>query len=86
MVINRGAKNYRVYELTSGIDEDVTLLMLPVKYRGKYYLASFLRPPYSIICQTGMAQGNIKTSVLKRMVRIGSFHYTCEVRVWRWGE
>lgn len=86
MVINTGAKKYRVYELTSGIDEDVTLLMLPVKYRGKYYLASFLRPPYSIICQTGMAQGNIKTSVLKRMVRIGSFHYTCEVFVWRWGE
>jgi hypothetical protein len=86
LVINKGSKNYRVYRITSTIDEDVAFMMLPVKYRGKYYVATFYRPPSVTICQTGMASGNIKTSVLKRMVKIGSFHYVFEIRVWRWAE
>ncbi|MGB9717756.1 MAG: hypothetical protein ACPL4E_04875 [Thermoproteota archaeon] len=86
MIINRGSKNYRVYRITSTIDEDVAFIMTPVKYMGKYYVATFYRPPSITICQTGMASGNIKTSVLKRMVRIGSFHYVFTVRVWRWAE
>lgn len=86
MVVNRGAKDYRVYRVSNTIDEDVAFIMMPVKYLGKYYVVNFLRPPSTTICQIGMAGGNIKTSVLRRMVRIGSFHYVFEVRVWRWGE
>jgi hypothetical protein len=86
MVVNRGAKDYRVYRVSNTIDEDVAFIMMPVKYLGRYYVVNFRRPPSTIICQIGMAGGNIKTSVLRRMVRIGSFHYVFEVRVWRWGE
>ncbi|MEM2050265.1 MAG: hypothetical protein QXP19_00660 [Thermoproteota archaeon] len=86
MVINRGAKDYRVYRVSNTIDENVAFIMMPVKYLGRYYVVNFRRPPSIVICQIGAASGNIKTSVLRRMVRIGSFHYVFEVRVWRWGE
>ncbi|MEM2940146.1 MAG: hypothetical protein QW304_01125 [Thermoproteota archaeon] len=85
-IINHGHYNIRVYELASVVDDDVSLIMVPVKYRGGYYLANFFREPSNVICQKGAASGNIKTSVLRRMVRVGSFHYIVEVRVWRWGE
>ena len=86
MVINKGAKKYRVYELSNAVDDDVSLIILPVKYLGNYTAILFFRNPYDLTCQVGLASGNIKTSVLRRMVKIGSFHYMFEVRVWRWGE
>jgi len=86
MVINSGSKNHRVYRVTSTVDTNVAFMMMPVKYRGRYYVITFSRPPSTVICQTGRASGNIKTSVLRRIVRIGSFHYVFELRVWRWGE
>ncbi|MBO3754449.1 MAG: hypothetical protein FGF53_06210, partial [Candidatus Brockarchaeota archaeon] len=86
MVVNRGAKDYRVYRVSNTIDEDVAFIMMPVKYLGRYYVVNFRRPTSTTICQIGLASGNIKTSVLRRMVKIGSFHYVFEVRVWRWGE
>ncbi|MBO3842340.1 MAG: hypothetical protein FGF48_07995, partial [Candidatus Brockarchaeota archaeon] len=86
MVVNRGAKDYRVYRVSNTIDEDVAFIMMPVKYLGRYYVVNFRRPTSTTICQIGSASGNIKTSVLRRMVKIGSFHYVFEVRVWRWGE
>jgi hypothetical protein len=85
-IINHGHYNIRVYELSSVVDDDVVLIMMPAKYTGQYYLVSFFREPSNVICQKGAASGNIKTSVLRRMVRVGSFHYFVEVRVWRWGE
>jgi len=85
-IINNGHFNIRVYELTNVVDDDVSLILMPVKYRGNYLLTCFFRAPSNVLCQKGAASGNIKTSVLKRMARIGSFHYIVEVRVWRWGE
>ncbi|MEM2981068.1 MAG: hypothetical protein QW385_06895 [Thermoproteota archaeon] len=87
-VINPGAKNHRVYKLSGKVDDDVSFMIMPVKQRGWPHakIVVFYRPPFTAICQRGWASGNIKTSVLKRMVRMGSFHYIFEVRVWRSGE
>ena len=87
-VINPGAKKHRVYKISGEVDDDVAFMIIPVKQRGwphAQMVVSF-RPPSDSIFQYGQASGNIKTSVLKRMVRMGSFHYIIEVRVWRWGE
>lgn len=86
MIINKGSKKYRVYELSNTVDDDVSLIILPAKYLGNYFTILFFRSPSDVTCQVGMASGNIKTSVLRRMVKVGSFHYTVEVRVWRWAE
>ncbi len=87
-VINRGAFNHRVFNVTGPIDDDVVFILLPVKKEGWPHarIVAFYRPPLDAGCQLGKVQGNIKTSVLRRMVKIGSFHYVFEVRVWRWGE
>ncbi|MGQ9479184.1 MAG: hypothetical protein ACUVQ0_04060 [Thermoproteota archaeon] len=86
-VINYGSKYYHVYDALSPIDDDVTYVILPVRYLGSsYYGVPVLRPPPELICRFGMATGNIKTSVLRRIVKIGSFHYVFELMVWRWGE
>jgi len=89
-IINHGNFRIRVYNLSSVVDDDVVLVMLPVSVptQGgrRWVLVNFFREPSNVICQKGAASGNIKTSVLKRMVRVGSFHYIVEVRVWRWGE
>ncbi|MEM2447166.1 MAG: hypothetical protein QW734_10990 [Candidatus Bathyarchaeia archaeon] len=85
-IINHGNYRIRVYELANVVDDDVSLILVSAKYTGKYRLFSFFREPSNVICQKGVASGNIKTSVLRRMVRVGSFHYIVEVRVWRWGE
>lgn len=88
-IINRGHYNIRVYELSSLVDDDVTLVMMPLSYVGpprEYALASFFREPSNVVCQKGAVAGNIKTSILRRIVRVGSFHYIAEVRVWRWSE
>ncbi len=85
MVINAGSKKYRVYELGQGVDEDVTFICVPVKYRGDYQAVIFMRPPVDVICQTGIP-GQIKTSVLRRLVRIGSWHYILELMTWRSAE
>jgi hypothetical protein len=86
MIINSGSKKYRVYRLPNAVDDDVSLIILPVKYLGSYTAVLFFRNPSDITCQVGYASGNIKTSVLRRMVKVGSFHYVFEVRVWRWAE
>ncbi|MEM2173319.1 MAG: hypothetical protein QXS51_03265 [Thermoproteota archaeon] len=90
-IINRGNFRIRVYSLSNIVDDDVVLIMLPVSVPTsgggrRWILVNFFREPSNVICQKGTASGNIKTSVLKRMVRVGSFHYIVEVRVWRWGE
>lgn len=85
-IINHGNYRIRVYELANVVDDDVSLIVVSAKYTGKYRLFSFFRTPSDVICQKGAASGNIKTSVLRRMVKVGSFHYIVEVRVWRWGE
>ncbi|MBO3799593.1 MAG: hypothetical protein FGF52_00835 [Candidatus Brockarchaeota archaeon] len=85
-ILNNGRFNIRVYELANVVDDDVSLILMPIKYRGSFLLACFFRAPSNVICQRGAVSGNIKTSVLERVVRIGSFHYIVEVRVWRWAE
>ncbi|MEM3648239.1 MAG: hypothetical protein QW506_03635 [Thermoproteota archaeon] len=90
VIINHGNFKIRVYGISNVVDDDVSLIMLPVsvpipQQGRKYVLVNFYRVP-NIICQKGAASGNIKTSVLRRIVKVGSFHYVFEVRVWRWGE
>ncbi|MEM3711942.1 MAG: hypothetical protein QXR97_00145 [Thermoproteota archaeon] len=90
-IINHGNFRIRVYNLSKIVDDNVVLIMLPVSVPTsgggrRWILVNFFREPSNVICQKGVASGNIKTSVLRRMVRIGSFHYIVEVRVWRWGE
>jgi hypothetical protein len=85
MVINAGAKKHRVYALGQDIDEDVSFIYLAVKYRGSYYTAVIMRPPPSVVYQAGVP-GGIKTSVLRRIVRIGPWHYVFTVAVWRGAE
>ncbi|MEM2087481.1 MAG: hypothetical protein QXF52_02250 [Thermoproteota archaeon] len=86
MVVNRGAKQHRVYKISAEIDDDVAFMIVPVKKEGENKMIILFRPPFDAVCQRGWASGNIKTGVLKRMIRMGSFHYIVEVRVWRWGE
>jgi hypothetical protein len=87
-VVNPGAKNHRVYKISGEVDDDVAFMVVPVKQRGWPHaqMVVLFRPPFDAVFQRGWASGNIKTSVLKRMVKMGSFHYIVEVRVWRWGE
>lgn len=85
-IINRGHYNFRVYELSSFVDDDVSLMILPAKYTGTYYAIPFYRAPSEVVCQQWTVAGNVKTSVLRRMVKVGSFHYIFELRVWRGGE
>jgi hypothetical protein len=85
MVINKGAKKYRVYALGQDIDEDVSFIYLAVKYQGSYYAVVVMRPPPFVVYQSGVP-GGIKTSVLSRIVRIGPWHYVFTVAVWREAE
>ncbi|MEM2821886.1 MAG: hypothetical protein QXM98_06485, partial [Thermoproteota archaeon] len=86
-VINPGAKKHRVYEITSVvIDDETTFIILPFKKEGEGKVIAIFRPPSDSSCQLGLASGNIKTSIVRRMVKMGSFHYIAEVMVWRWGE
>jgi len=86
LVINTGAKKHRVYKISVEIDDETTFIILPVKKEGKEKMIAVFRPPSDSSCQLGWAYGNIKTSIVRRMVKMGSFHYIVEIRVWRWGE
>jgi hypothetical protein len=85
MVINAGAKKHRVYALGQDIDEDVSFIYLPVKYQGNYYTVVIMRPPPLVAYQSGVP-GGMKTSVLRKLVRIGPWHYVFTIAVWRGAE
>jgi len=81
-IVNAGPQKYCVYSLGKNVDNDVTFVVLPVKYFGTPEFVVALRPPVNVISQTAIP-GQAKTTVLRRLVRIGSWYYDAEVIVWR---
>lgn len=82
MIVNAGSKKYRVYALGNDVDDDVSFIFVPVKYLGQYTAMTFMRPPINLGSQSA-TPGGVKTSVLRRLVRIGSWHYIVQITVWR---
>jgi hypothetical protein len=86
LVINIGAKSYRVYPLDHAVEDDVALLLVPAKYRGSYCNVVVFRVPYVMSFSTGTPGGGIKTVVLENLVKIGSYDYLFKLTMWRSGE
>ena len=85
ITVNAGSKKYCVYALGRSVDDDAVFVMTPIKQFGKCAFVLALRPPVGIISQTSVP-GGAKTSVLRRLVRIGSWLYNAEIVVWRQAE
>ncbi|MBO3801235.1 MAG: hypothetical protein QXS21_01350 [Thermoproteota archaeon] len=85
-VINKGSKKYRVYQLEDTVEDDIALLLIPVKYTGNYYNIAAFRIPNVMSFGTGKPGGGIKTVVLENLVKIGSYDYLFRLTMWRSGE
>jgi len=85
LVVNAGAKKYRVYRTSMTLTDEVSVAFIVAKSLGKYFSIPSPRPPDRIQFGTGQPSA-MKTSVQTRIVKIGALHYLFELAVWREGE
>ncbi len=88
-IINKGRFNYRVYELSNPISDDVIFVGLLVVTRGQYYMVFAERPrtPLSLVYSThGFMYAGVKSVVLNGLFRVGENTYYVELTVWRMSE
>lgn len=88
-IINKGRYNYRVYQLSNPISEDVIFVGLLVVTRGRYFIVFAARPrtPISLTYSShGYMYAGAKAAVLSGLFRVSDNTYYAELIVWRMGE
>lgn len=89
LVVNKGGKDYRTYQLSGYSSPDVLFAGIMVTTRGRDWFAFASRPlvPTAIDYRSHtFPVAGIKTEVLSRVVRMGQNSYVVDLTVWRMGE
>lgn len=88
-IINKGRYNYRVYQLSNPISDDVIFVGLLVVTRGQYFMVFAERPrtPLSLTYSThGFMYAGVRSVVLNGLFRVGENTYYVEFTMWRMSE
>ncbi|MEM3714546.1 MAG: hypothetical protein QXF82_06330 [Nitrososphaeria archaeon] len=87
-IVNRGGKNYTVYELEQYVPSDIFVAGIFVESRGREWFAFATKPivPVAFDLSSLFITGGVKTETLSRIVTLGKNSYYIELTLWRMAE